>query len=159
MLIVLLGMMIAETQVVAPKGAPVEASYILVGGEDQVGRLLAELEREGAIKRGGPSMSPEPYRACIDRRDRRTLDEACIRRLLPAAGSGAPTVAILTRDSGRRNLVYEVSCLGPDGRGGVRIDPRDLRRPRTHRFALEARAGLARCLSAALRRSVRLPAQ
>lgn len=137
------------------QSVPVTAAYqVHGGGEDQIERLLDEWEGTRTIRRAVRPPRVEGLSQCVAPRHPRTVDLACVRGLIARPGRRAPTVAIISVDAGRVNVVYNVSCVGPDGVGRAQLNPNVGPFSRHTALRDRARADLARCLSAALRGSI-----
>lgn len=152
----MLAMLAMATSLIAQPGhaGPVEASFAVHGGRGQIERLLDDWSGSGVIQRTGRGNPISGVAQCVEPRHPRTIDVPCIRRLIGQRGRGPATVAIIAVDSGRRHVVYNVSCIGPDGVGEAQLNPNAGPFSPHSGLRHRARSALAVCVSSALRGSV-----
>lgn len=142
----------------AQPAPPAPASYILYDSAPRVSgieRLLETWTRVGAARLTNGGGDGAVLRQCFERPPSRRVDTACVRRHMAAGPRRAPSVAILTRDSGLRNHVLLMTCVGPSGVDGTRVDVSRGPFSGYVRLANQAREGIARCLNTALAGAVR----
>lgn len=158
----LLSMIAAATlQAAQPAPArvePREAIYVLHGdyGPPRAGnirRLLDQWAAESAIRRSRRAAPRADIAACLP--SAREVDWECLRGLYPSRPGEPPVVLIVARDSGRRNPVLSISCVGPDGSNGTTAGMNrggafsSLPRERS-----EIRVNIARCIQASVRGAI-----
>lgn len=120
-------------------------------GLEHLETVLSDWARDGVIA-GVPRRVTRPaFEACVA--DRR-VDDACVRHSPEARGR----VILFARDSGKRNFVLRITCVGPGGTGESEIDMnRSGALSPVPAVREQARRAIASCVRAAAPGVLRLP--